>query len=159
MCKKTVVAYFRTPFHVCLQELRNIPVTLGQICRSPGQDPKGTLHSKIWKHCFVNHLAQQPCHTSLLRRLWPMFKRWASYPFQNMCTCSPCSRRDAIPSSCAQMYPPARDFTLELNNILYPVFVSNFLFPFIHCSFLHYFLLFALLSFLLSDLLKDAASC
>ena len=64
MCKKTIVAYFRTLFHVCLQELRNITVTLRQVCRSPGQDSKGTLQNIIWKHYFVNNLAQQPCHNS-----------------------------------------------------------------------------------------------
>jgi hypothetical protein len=111
--------------------------------RSERNSPQYNLEVLLCKSSFSVAMS----HQLLLRRLWPMFKRCASYPFQNLCTCSSCSRRDAIPSSCAQMYPPAQAFTLELNNILYPLFVSNLLFPFIHCSFLHYFLLFAFLLF------------
>jgi hypothetical protein len=98
-------------------------------------------------------------HQFLLTKLWLMLKRCPSYPFQNLCTCSFYSRRDAIPSSCTQMYPPAKAFTLELNNILYPVFCFQFPFSF-HSLFLPPLLSsLSLLSFLLCVLLKDAVSC
>lgn len=100
-------------------------------------------------------------HQFLLTRQWLMFKRCASYPFRNLCTCCSCSRRDAIPFSCSQMYPPPRNRPSHLSLIIsYTLFffVSNFLFPFFRCSFLHYFLLFHFF-FLLRVLLKGFVSC
>jgi len=74
-------------------------------------------------------------HQFLLTRLCLMFNRSASYLLQHTFTCSSFPHSDAIPSGCAQMCPLAHAFTLELNNILYPIFSFKFPFSF-HSLFL-----------------------
>jgi hypothetical protein len=137
MCKKTVVVYFRTTPRMPARPEEHHCDPETDLSKSRPRFERNSPEYNL--EALLHKLYKPPCsatksHQFLLARPWLMFKRCASYPFQNLCTCSSFSCRDAISSSCTQMYPPpspsAQAFKLELNNVLY-LFFYSFLLSFI----------------------------